>query len=58
MFSKHKPHPNVSERGTKHVFPVNPAQIGSVVPEIFHRQTKKVTAPKTEPYAVHSVLLQ
>ena len=41
MFSKHKPHPNVSERGTKRVFPVNLAQIGSVVPEIFLRQTKK-----------------
>jgi len=35
---------------TKHVFPVNLAQIRSAVPDIFHTQTKKShTAPKTEP---------
>ena len=33
---------NLSEQGTKHVFHVNLAQIRSVVPEIFHTQTKKV----------------
>jgi len=31
---------NLSERGTKHVFRVNFAQIRSAVPEIFHTQTK------------------
>jgi len=31
---------NSSERGTKHVFPVNLAQICSTVPEMFHTQTK------------------
>jgi len=47
---------NSSERGTKHVLPVNLAQICSVVPEIFHTQTKKSqTAPKAEPYTVHCV---
>jgi len=30
-----------SDRGTKHVFRVNLAQIRSAVPEIFHTQTKK-----------------
>ena len=49
-FSKHKPHAghrnwpwpsNSSKRGTKHVFPVNFAKIHSVVPGIFHTQTKK-----------------
>ena len=34
-------HSNLSEQGTKHVFPVNLAQIRSAVPEIFHTQTKK-----------------
>ena len=34
---------NTSERGTKHAFPVNLAQIRSTVPEIFHIQRKKVT---------------
>jgi len=32
---------NLSERGTKHVFLVNLAQIRSAVPEIFHTQTNK-----------------
>jgi len=32
---------NSSERGTKHVFRVNLAQIRSAVPDIFHTQTKK-----------------
>jgi len=32
-----------SERATKHVFPVNLAQICSAVLEVFHTQTKKVT---------------
>jgi len=34
-------HSNSSERGTKHVFPVNLTQIHSTIPEIFHSQTKK-----------------
>ena len=34
---------NSSERGTKHVFRVNFAQIRSAVPEIFHTQTKTQT---------------
>jgi len=34
-------HSNFSERGTKHVLPVNLAQIRSAVSEIFHTQTKK-----------------
>jgi len=43
-------------KGPKHVFHVNLAQIRSVVPEIFHTQTKKVTdSTKKEPYAVHCV---
>jgi len=33
-------HSNSSERGTKHVLPVNLAQIRSAVPEIFDAQTK------------------
>ena len=33
-------HSNSSERGTKHVFPVNSAQIRSAVPEIFDSQIK------------------
>jgi len=49
-------HSNSSKQGTKHVFPVNLAQIRSAVPEIFHTQTKKSqTAPRTEPYTVHCV---
>jgi len=39
--------------GTKHVFPVNLAQLRSAVPEIFDSQTNKKTsqtALKTEPY--------
>jgi len=36
-------HSNSFERGTKHVFPVNLAQIRSAVPEIFDSQTKKKT---------------
>jgi len=51
---------NLSEWGTKHIFCMNLAQICSAVPEIFHIQTKKnknknkkMTAPKTEPSAVH-----
>ena len=49
---------NLSERGTKHVFPVNLAQIRSAVPDILDSQTKKTnkqksqTAQTTEPYAV------
>ena len=45
-------HSNSSERGTKRVFPVNFAQIHSLVPGIFHAQTKneKVTALEKEPY--------
>jgi len=35
---------NLSERGTKHVFRVNLAQIRSAVSEIFHTQTKTQTA--------------
>jgi len=34
-------HSNSTERGTKHVFPVNLAQIRSAVPKIFHIKTKK-----------------
>jgi len=34
-------HSNSSERGTKHIFPVNLAQIRSAVPEIFYSQTNK-----------------
>jgi len=45
---------NSSERGTKHVFSVNLAQIRSAVTTIFHTQTKKSqTAPTTEPCAAH-----
>jgi len=46
---------NWSERGTKHVLRVNLVQICSAVPVIFHTQTKnhRLTAPKTEPSAVH-----
>jgi len=29
---------NLSDQGTKHVFPVDLAQIGSVVPKVFHKQ--------------------
>jgi len=36
-------HSTSSERGIKHVFPVNLAQIRSAVPEIFHTQAKEVT---------------
>jgi len=46
-------HSNSSEWGTKHVLPVNLAQIRSAVPEIFHTQTenKIVTySTKTERY--------
>ena len=39
---------NSSKWGTKHIFPVNLAQIRSPVPEMFHTQ-KKVTVSKTEP---------
>jgi len=41
---------NSSERGTKHVFRVNLAQIHSAIPERFHMQTNnhRLTAPKTE----------
>jgi len=48
---------NSSERGTKHVFRVNFAQIRSAIPEIFHTQTKnhRLTAPKTELSAAHCV---
>jgi len=46
----------LSERETNHVFTVNLAQIRSAVLEIFEAQTKnKVTALKTEPYAVYCV---
>jgi len=31
------------EQGKKHVLPVNLAQIGSAIPEIFEAQPKKVT---------------
>jgi len=52
-------HSNSSERSTKHVFPMNLAQIRSSVPDISHAQTKKSQTapkvPKTEPYAVHCV---
>jgi len=47
-------HSRSSERGTKHVFAVNLAQIHSEVPEIFEWQTKwktkSQTALKTEAY--------
>jgi len=50
---------NLSERGTKHIFHVHLAQIHSVVSRgiwLTNKQTKKLkTAPKTEPYAVHSM---
>jgi len=48
---------NSCKRGTKHVFPVNLAQIHSAVPQIFHSQIKnhRLMAPKTEPSAVHCV---
>jgi len=36
-------HSNSSQRGTKHVFHVNVAEIRLAVPEIFHTQIKKVT---------------
>jgi len=36
-------HSNSSERGTKHVFHANLAQVRSAVPGIFHTQTKNVT---------------
>jgi len=37
----------MSERVTKHVLPVNFAQIRSAIPEIFHTQTKRSqTLPK------------
>ena len=39
-------HSNSSERGTKHVFHANLAQIHSAVPEIFHTQTNKQTSQK------------
>jgi len=50
-------HSNSSERGTKHVFPVNLAQLRSGVPEVFDSQTKNKsqTALKTEPYAFYCV---
>ena len=34
-------HSNSSERGTKHVFPVNLAQIRSAIPEILSEKQKK-----------------
>ena len=34
-------HSKLSEKGTKHVFPVNFVQIRSAVCEVFHTQTKK-----------------
>ena len=40
-------HSNSSERGTKHVFPVNLAQICSAVPGIFEAQTKWQTKSQT-----------
>jgi len=40
----------LSERGTKHVFRVNLAQICSAVPEISDAQTKVTDGAKTEPY--------
>jgi len=47
---------NLSERGTKHVFPVNLVQIHSALLEIFDSQTKKQSHnAKTEPYAIHCV---
>ena len=52
-------HSNSSKRGTKHVFPVNLAEIRSAVHQVFDSQTNKnkksQTAPKTEPYTVHCV---
>jgi len=41
----------------KHIFRVNLAQIRSAVPEIFYTQTTnhRLSAPKTEPSAVHCV---
>jgi len=39
---------------TKHVLPVNLAQIRSAVPEIFHTQTKKSQTAPREPYACGS----
>jgi len=45
---------NSSERGTRHVFPVNLAQMHSAVPKIFDAQTinmkKSQTELITEPY--------
>jgi len=45
---------NSSEQETKHVFPVNLAQIRSAFPgDISHIKQKLQRAPKTKPYAVH-----
>jgi len=46
---------NSSERGTKHVFRVNLAQIRSAVPQILHTQKHELTTPKTELSAVRGV---
>jgi len=61
MFSKHKLHAgrrkwpwpsNATERGTKHVFPVNLVQILSAVPEIFDTEIRKSqTTPKRQNFA-------
>jgi len=49
-------HSNSSERGTKHVLPVNLAQIRSAVSNIFHTQTESHRqCQKTEPYTVSSL---
>jgi len=47
---------NSSERGTKEVFHVKLAQIRSVVPEIFHTQTKKPQTDSTKNRTFHSSL--
>ena len=39
---------NLSERGTKHAFPVNLAQIRSAVPEIFKAQTNNNSSAVAE----------
>jgi len=51
-------HSNSSERGTKHVFPVNLAQFRSAIPEIFnrvHKQSHWQRHNTTSPYTVHCV---
>ena len=50
-------HSDWSKWGTKHIFHVNLAQIRSVVPEIFHTQTKKPPTDGAKNRTFHSSLV-